>query len=148
MREFTGIAHIDVLLADADETPSRQGNPIRQIFYSADRYLFDFNLDLDEGAWTQLDTDSDASYFGVWVNKTTRQILQYVEGDISFTQCTDAESYDSELEALCSSHDTRPAFIAVGDDDVAAYYQDRGELFIDPARGKAYRFVGGDEGGE
>lgn len=45
-----------------------------------DRYAFDFGLDR---GWAQVDTDADASYYGHWTNPSRRQLLSYVEGDIS-----------------------------------------------------------------
>lgn len=138
MATFTGIDWIDGLFTSAEETRNSLGNARREIFLAeADRYLFDFNLNLDE--WSQFDSTSDACYFGTWVNKEKLYILQYVEGDVSFTQCGDAESFDKEVAALCSFHDEAPAFICF---DLEAktethYYQDRAKLFVDPARAAA-----------
>ena len=148
MHEFTGIAHIDALLAEAAASSDEKGHQTRQIFLSGERYLFDARLDLSDGAWAQLDTEDDASYFGIWVNKTARRILLFAEGDLSFTQCADAASYDAQMAAICSFHEASPSFVAITDDAVTAYYQDRSEFFIDPSRGAAYRFVRDDEGGD
>ncbi len=115
------------------ETAGPLGNPTRRIFFHADRYLFDFNIDL--GEWEQLDNDNDAWYFGVWVNRTRLRILQYVEGDVIFTQCADAEGYDPEIAALCAFYDPAPSVIAIdGGGKATAYYQNRRSLFIDQAR--------------
>ncbi len=132
MADYTEIPRVDRLLADADEMPDDRGNPTRKLFLPADRYLFDFNLDLK--AWLQFDTDSDASYFGIWVNKTTLRILSYVEGDVSFTQCPDAVAFDAEIAALCSFYGTSASFVVIDVDDNAAtaFYQDRREFFINP----------------
>ncbi|NJL70678.1 MAG: hypothetical protein HC888_03190 [Candidatus Competibacteraceae bacterium] len=101
----TGIAMIDVALAEAPETIDTHGNRSRKIFYHADRYLFDFKIDLSR--WAQLDTSSDAWYFGIWVNKGKRQVLKYIEGDIYFVEADSDESYDAEIEALCRFHERR-----------------------------------------
>jgi len=133
MAEFTGIPRIDRLLADAEETPNPTGNPTRKIFFHADRYLFDFNINV--GEWEQFDSENDAWYFGVWVNRTRLRILQYVEGDVYFTQCADAEGYDAEIAALCAFHEAAPSMVVIDDGGKAtAYYQNRRDLFIDPAR--------------
>ncbi len=134
MSSFTGIAPVDRLLADAEETRNKQGNRRRQIFLSADRYLFDFNMNLHK--WEQFDTTSDAWYFGVWVNKAERRMLHYVEGDVFLTLCDDPESYDAEIAAMCVYYEPAPAFVAI---DVEKgqrtdYYQGRVQFFIDPAR--------------
>ena len=39
MSNYTGIAQIDRQFDDAEETRNKRGNRIRQIFFSADRYL-------------------------------------------------------------------------------------------------------------
>ena len=134
MSDYTGIPRVDRLLADADETADQQGNPTRKLFLHADRYLFDFNLDL--GEWAQFDTDSDASYFGVWVNKTKLRTLSYVEGDVFFTQCPDAAAYDAEIAEMCSFYGTSPSFVVIDDGGTTAYYQDRNEFFINPPDGE------------
>jgi hypothetical protein len=132
---FTGISRIDRLLSFEEETKNQLGNATRGTFLGeADRYLFDFNLNLNE--WDQFDTDSDAWYFGTWVNKERLYILQYVEGDVTYTQCEDAESFDKEIAALCSFHGQSPSFVCF---DLEAktethHYQDRSKFFIDPDR--------------
>lgn len=145
---FTGIKRIDRLFSSAEEHENSLGNAIRETFLvNADRYLFDFNMDPEE--WDQFDTDSDASYFGTWINKEKLRLLQYVEGDLVFTQCRDAASFDSEIASLCSSYGEYPSFIAI---DLEAknethYYQDRSKFFIDPDRAaEALRHTKTNEG--
>ncbi len=65
---------------------------IERTFSPADRYKYDFRLCTAEKGWAQIDTSQDASYFGQWINPTTREILSYCEGDVTLTKCeTDAE---------------------------------------------------------
>ncbi len=135
MTDYTGITGIDRLLDEAEEATDPRGNPMRQLLIPGDRYRFDFNLDL--GEWQQFDTDNDASYFGVWVNKTTLRTLQFIEGDLYLTQCADAAAYDAEIAALCSFYTAASAFVAIGETGTTAYYQDRAQFFIEPARGAA-----------
>jgi hypothetical protein len=132
MTTFTGLPQVDPLLADVPDTVNRHGNRVRHVFLSADRYLFDFHLDLDR--WAQLDTESDAWYFGIWVDKAERRVLSYVEGDVYLTRCADDESYDREIAALCAFHGPAPSFVTIDDEKVTAYYQDRARFFIDPKR--------------
>ena len=133
MSGYTGIERIDKLLAEAKESENRFGNATRQIFLmDEDRYLFDFNMDL--GEWSQFDTTQDAHYFGMWVHKERRLFLTYAEGDLYFTRCKDAESYDRELAYMCSAYEAAPAFTAIDPDEktVTRYFEDRRVLFIDP----------------
>ena len=135
MNDLTGIDTIDRLFTSADETKNHLGNATRRIFLGdGDRYIFDFNMNL--GEWDQFDTDSDAWYFGTWVNKDRLRILRYVEGDVVFTQCQEAESFDREIASLCSFYGETPSLIEF---DLEAnreihYYQDRSKFFIDPDR--------------
>ena len=131
MSEFIGIPRIDRLLDGADETVNRHGNRVRHLLLPGDRYLFDFNL---SGEWDQFDTENDASYFGVWVNKSKLRLLSFVEGDLYLTLCADAAAYDAEISDRCSSYGRSPIYVAVSDDQITAGYQVRSQLFIDPAR--------------
>jgi hypothetical protein len=46
------------------------------------RYEYDFNKCTSEKGWAQIDTEEDASYFGIWINPKEMKILSYMEGDI------------------------------------------------------------------
>lgn len=132
MIEFTGIFNIDRLLNEAAIEMSRPGNHLRRIFFSADRYVFDFNLNLS--LWEQFDTETDAPYFGIWMNKRRRLILSYIEGDVVLIQCDTSEVYDAEVAELCAYHRPAPSLIAISEEGRTDYFQDRRELFIDPDR--------------
>ncbi len=131
MSEFIGIPRIDRLLDRADETVNSHGNRVRHLLLLGDRYLFDLNL---SGEWDQFDTENDASYFGVWVNKSQLRLLSFVEGDLYLTLCADPAGYDAEISDLCSCFGRSPAYVAVSDDLVTVGYQGRSQFFIDPAR--------------
>ncbi|NJL27822.1 MAG: hypothetical protein HC897_07950 [Thermoanaerobaculia bacterium] len=92
---------------------------------------------MDLSRWAQLDTTSDAWYFGIWANKGKRQVLKYIEGDIYFVEADSDESYDAEIEALCRFHEPAPAAIAIDETSETRFFQNRAELFIDPARAAA-----------
>ena len=124
-----GLPHVDALLTATDETTNRHGNRVRHVFLDADRYVFD----LDRGVWAQFDTDSDAAYFGIWIDKANRRILSYIEGDLYLTRCSEDASYDREIAVMCAFHGPSPAFVTIDDEAVTAYYQDWAEFFIDPA---------------
>jgi len=129
MSGFTGLPQVDALLEKAEETINEQGHRTRKAFLDADRYLFDFNLD---GEWEQFDTEDDAAYFGVWLNKAKLRTLAYIEGDLIFTQCVDAAGYDAKISALCAFHQAAPAFVGIKPASVTKYYQDRSALYINP----------------
>ena len=131
MSTFIGMPRIDQLLASTKETRNDRGNRVRHLLLHGDRYHFDFNLDL--GIWEQLDTENDASYFGVWINKTELRILSFVEGDLYLTLCPDPVSYDAEVSELCANCKASPAFVALSEGKATQYFQDRSQFFIDPS---------------
>ena len=133
MKEYTGVDLIDRMFNDAKPRTDNEGNEIREIFHSAERYLFDFNIDYSH--WIQFDTENDAWYFGVWVSKERLCVLSYVEGDISFVQCPDAEHYDAKMAKLCEFYQPGAHTVAIdGDGNATHYYQNRIECFIDPSK--------------
>ena len=132
MSKFIGMPRIDRLFASAKETVNDRGNRVRHLILPGDRYLFDFNLDL--GIWEQLDTENDAGYFGVWINKTELRILSFVEGDLYLTLCPDPVSYDAEVSELCANCKASPAYVVLSEGKATHYFQDRSQFFIDPAK--------------
>ena len=64
-----------------------------------------------------------------------------MEGDVSFTQCDSDETYDSELSDLCSFYAPFPSVKTLDENGWTHYYQDRAELFIDPARAAGVQSV-------
>ena len=73
-----------------------------EAFDDSERYEVDFASDRKN--WDQFDTDQDAPYFGVWVNPTELQILQYAEGDWYFIQCQSYEQYNRETDYLTEEY--------------------------------------------
>lgn len=132
MTQFTAIAFIDGLLAATEPSPNRHGNATRQVFHSSNRYIFDTGLAMSR--WRQFTTESDAWYFGTWADKEDLRILTYAEGDVIFTQCADAESFDAELAHMCEFHAPAPSFTTIDENAVTRYYEDRREHFVDPER--------------
>ena len=62
-----------------------------------DRYAFDCNLPSRAG-WSQLDTKADAGYYGHWGNPFRRQILSYVEGDVTLRTLESDELYSAAVQ--------------------------------------------------
>ena len=81
---INGIIKLQDEQADAVLGMTRGGN----------RYGYDENLGC---GWEQYDTDQDAWYFGVWVNKTERKVFTYAEGDRILEI---ADSQDAFIELL------------------------------------------------
>ena len=69
------------------------------------RYFFDFNLG---SRWSQYDTWHDAWYFGVWVNPTDRQVLQFVEGEIWLSTYSTPEEWDANLKRMAERYGEQP----------------------------------------
>ena len=74
---------------------------IRKFDPLADRSQLDCRLCRPAGAWAQVDTTQDASYYGVWTNPETLQIVTYCEGDIT-VQTADSEA--EYVEAVRNLH--------------------------------------------
>src|SRR5438132_508470 len=70
---------------------------IRRAFLPSERYGVDFAEDFKAEGWEQFDTDQDAHYFGVWVNRGRLQTLTYAEGDWTLVTCSDREHYNAEI---------------------------------------------------
>ena len=97
-------------------------------FGAESRYFFD-NLLLDQG-FRQFDTEQDAHYFGVWINKKTRTMVTYAEGDLTVTYCPSDSAYSAELKALCEFHRPGCAFKTIGPEGITEYFEDRAEFEI------------------
>jgi hypothetical protein len=104
-----------------------RGGAIRATFCDGDRYLGDA---LPATDWTQYDTDQDAWYFGVWVNRSTREVLTYAEGDWSLITLPTADAWAVELARMAKFYGPTPAHIVAIDVDagtVTEYRQERPE---------------------
>lgn len=130
---------VDRLFGGKEVTPNARDNEIRRAFMPSERYVIDFADDFAAEGWEQFDTDQDAHYFGVWMNKGGRQTLTYAEGDWTLVTCPDWDHYRAEVEDAIRFHGE--GFIAkVIDVDrgpgipnlVTTYQQDR-QRFLEPA---------------
>lgn len=65
------------------------------------RYVYDWRLCQGASGWAQVDTTLDASFYGVWTNPSTLQILTFCEGD---TTLENAESETEYVEAMRQLH--------------------------------------------
>ena len=69
-----------------------------------DRYVFDFNYCHYRKGWAQIDTESDASYYGAWANPARLQVVTYTEGDICITTAASPEDFAAELRRRAAWH--------------------------------------------
>ncbi len=67
-----------------------------------DRYAYDFG---PCKGWIQFDTHQDASYFGLWVDTTSRRTFTYCEGDRTLVVCPTQASFRAELEDASRFYD-------------------------------------------
>jgi hypothetical protein len=80
-------------------------------FSEADRYLYD-RLLIPQG-FAQVDTASDASWFGNWAHPGRRVLFSYCEADCTTTECATAEEFRAELERLRAWHRKHDRFLGV-----------------------------------
>ena len=125
--------------AAAVETPApvavnERGNTVLREFAPGDRYLYDFKLCTPAKGWMQYDTDQDAWYFGVWVNKGKREILTYAEGDLSLVTCPSVESFNAEIAHMNAFYGEgrECAVIDAESGDMTEVRQDRARFSISP----------------
>lgn len=71
---------------------------------SGDRYQYDFGKCHYDKGWAQIDTESDASYFGTWCNPSALMILNFCEGDETVTACDSGEEFAGELARMRDWH--------------------------------------------
>ncbi len=108
-----------------------RGNTVTTTFINVDgevsRYDFDFNVCTAAKGWEQYDTDQDAAYFGVWINKEKRETLTYAEGDLIRVSCPTAESFRAELDQMNEFYGNAPAYMTTigSDGQVTRYYEPR-----------------------
>jgi hypothetical protein len=116
---------------DKAPTPNERGNTVYRMFWSTDRYVVDFASDFQSAGWQQFDTDQDASYFGVWVNRGLRLTLTYAEGDWHLVECPDEAHYLAEVRSAIAFYGE--GFEAKAIDQhgrMTIYRQDREAMFI------------------
>jgi len=140
----TGIKVFDALVREKEPEIRGRSKVWRFSFDGMSRYFFDLNLQLtpedDPASWVQFDTESDAWYFGRWIQRRDRMILCYAEGDITLTLYDSAEAYDDALVELCERYEPAAAFTAFDFEEktMTRYYEDRRPLFYDSSKYDAF----------
>ena len=105
---------------------------IYRAFLSDERYTVDFADDFKSEGWEQYDTDQDAWYFGIWVNKSKLMTLSYAEGDWSLVICSDAEHFNAEITGANKFYDEGRIALVIDavDGSATEFKQDREGFFI------------------
>ena len=87
--------------------------------YGSSRYKFDFVLCAANKGWAQIDTGSDASYYGIWANPFELKILSYVEGDIIINSAESNDEFVEKIHSIAEWHRAHDEFrgIDCGCDD-------------------------------
>lgn len=67
------------------------------------RYAFDSRCSASEG-WAQVDTESDAWYYGAWANPKQLRIVTYTEGDICLSTANSPDEFVDELRRMSAWH--------------------------------------------
>lgn len=68
------------------------------------RYQFDMDYCHFSGGWAQVDTNSDASWYGNWANPFERKLVQYAEGDVTITECDNDEEFIEAVRGFVNWH--------------------------------------------
>jgi hypothetical protein len=113
-------------------TENERGNMVLRAFLPSERYRIDFADDFTTEGWEQFDTDQDAPYFGVWVNRHTLETLTYAEGDWTLCKCPDREHYNAEVSSCIQFYGE--GYIAKSLDSTGqwtVYVQERSKFLIE-----------------
>jgi len=73
-------------------------------FAPADRYVYDTDLCSIKNGFAQVDTRSDAWYFGTWANPFKLAILTYAEGDVTLQVADSPDEFVHLLRRIQHGH--------------------------------------------
>lgn len=110
---------------------NKRGNQVERSWLQTERYRWDFNEKFVAAGWKQYDTDQDAWYFGVWINKKLLQIQTYAEGDLTLVKCPDIEHFNAEIKSMNEFYgEGFVAKVIDSDGKMTVFRQDRQKFFI------------------
>lgn len=116
---------------DPPRTVNERGNTVHRLHMRDCRYTVDFADDFASEGWQQFDTDQDAAYFGVWVNRSKRLTLTYAEGDWTLVECPTEETYRAEIMDMIRFYGEGFIFKVIHENGAkSTYVQDREKLFL------------------
>lgn len=97
---------------------NERGNTVERRFHRyRDRNAYEQRYCPVSEGWIQYSTTQDAPFFGVWVNRASRIIISFAQGDETAITCPTEASYAAELAAMAKFYGPLPqAFTMVADD--------------------------------
>jgi len=108
---------------------NERGNILHRLFSPSERYVIDFAETFKADGWEQYDTDQDAPYFGVWVNRRKLMTLNYAEGDWTLVTCPGSEHFDAEIADANEFYGEGFICKVIDDNgDMTIYCQDRNKF--------------------
>ncbi len=123
------LATLEALMRRQTTRTNGRGNTIHDapLGFLGERYEVDFAPDFSSEGWEQYDTDQDAHYFGVWVNRSRMLTLTYAEGDTSMVVCPDWAHFEAEVRNMGKFYGEGFEFVAVDLEakEATEYRQDR-----------------------
>lgn len=115
---------------------NERDNKVYRASSGGERYTIDYDRSFKAEGWMQYDTEQDAAYFGVWVNKQLLRTLTFCEGDLILVECLNADSFNAEIENMNEFYpqtvDSASVRAYGADGSSTFYYQDRSEFTITP----------------
>lgn len=73
-------------------------------FPNADSYVLDFGACSTTRGYAQIDTGSDAAWYGNWASPAERKVVTYAEGDIIIVQAFNDEEFVAEIRRIADFH--------------------------------------------
>ena len=105
----------DVLKPPENNEPSTERlQPIEE------RYTIDQALMQGQG-WLMIDTGSDVWCYGMWTDPETRSIIEYAEGDLSWTVSNGFEAYVTALDRARTFHENNGTWHGIDVDRCSAH---------------------------
>jgi hypothetical protein len=93
-----------------NKTGGKKMKKNHEFLFCADRYRFDFNECTTGNGYAQVDTGSDASYFGIWANPFTLTTVSFVEGDVYRNTAENEQEFIEELHNIRDFHNENDKF--------------------------------------
>lgn len=81
--------------------------------YANDGDRYEIDAMLCPGGWAQLDTDSDASWYGVWAHPKHRTVSSFCEGDITVSTADTDEEFCKEVRRIARFHQGHDGWLRI-----------------------------------
>lgn len=130
MKSVNKLCVIIINEGETDKGPNANGNTVHRFHAPAERYMVDFSEDFQLEGWEQYDTDQDAHYFGVWINKSCLCTLTYCEGDWTYVSCIGKEDFNREIRAMNDFYGEGRIAMTIDQDGTSTEYRQNREQFL------------------